>query len=223
MTRDEMAPDEFVALMLAWFQTHGRDLPWRATGDTYRVLVCEVLLRRSRGTTVAKVFHQFFARWPKQEDLAEARVEEVVEIIRPLGLIGRASQLVELGRQLAVLNVMPDTVVELCKLPGVGRYSASATLGAPAVDATTARVYRRYFGLTGVGEHKRVDAELWRLVGEPPVGDVHMSRRLNWAVLDLAASACAPRKPACQHCVLAETCAWNTTSSEAGTATTRRE
>lgn len=208
MTRSLADPEAFANRLLAWFDEHGREMPWRRTADPYELLICEVLLRRSRGTTVAKVTDAFFDRWPTPSHLAAAEVEEVVSVIRPLGLTNRAAQLVALGRRLAELGQLPDGVDELCQLPGVGRYTAAATLGRPAVDGTSARVYRRFFGELSSEEHKTVDGDLWQVVETVVRGGNDEVRRLNWAVLDLAASTCLPSHPRCGECPLLDSCVW---------------
>jgi A/G-specific adenine glycosylase len=202
-------PGVFADQLRAWFEANGRDLPWRSSEDPYQVLSCEVLLRRSRGTTVARVTDEFFRRWPTPAALSGAEVDDVAEVIRPLGLISRARQLVALGHELAGLHTFPETVEALCELPGVGRYAAAATLGTPAVDGTSARVYRRYFGQLDAEQHKTVDEELWDLVHRVLPADEATVRRLNWAVLDLAATVCLPGRPRCSSCPLSASCSWS--------------
>jgi A/G-specific adenine glycosylase len=205
---ENLHPDAawFTAQLLRWFRDHGRDFLWRNTDDPYVVLVCEVLLRRSRSTTVAKVMSGFFERWPDVPALADAEPEDVAAVIRPLGLTSRSVQLVAMARELRDLPSFPRSVDELTDLTGIGRYAAAATLGLPTVDGTSARVYRRFFGLTDDRPHKTVDDELWGAIEAISPNDQNASRRLNWAVLDLAASQCLPEKPRCSACPLVRRC-----------------
>jgi A/G-specific adenine glycosylase len=219
MPVDLSHPELFANQLLAWFEANGRDLPWRSSEDPYQLLICEVLLRRSRGTTVARVTDEFFRRWPSPAALSRAEVDEVAEVIRPLGLISRARQLVALAQELADLHTFPGTVKALCELPGVGRYAAAATLGAPAVDGTSARVYRRYFGQLDAEQHKTVDEELWDLVHRVLPSEAPTVRRLNWAILDLAATVCAPACPRCSACPLSANCSWSAAEANAGAGT----
>ena len=80
-----------------WGALNRRSFPWRETDDPFRILVAEVLLQRSRGVTVAKVFERLFSRWPDAEHLARARVDSIESVIRPLGLVSRATKLRALG------------------------------------------------------------------------------------------------------------------------------
>ena len=210
MTPVTADPDHFTSQLLAWYADNGREFPWRQTDDPYRILICEVLLRRSRSTTVAKVAGPFFERWPSAAALADADAGEVVDVIRPLGLTSRASQLVALGQGLRDRADFPSSVAELVSLPGVGRYAATATLGEPSVDGTSARVYRRYFGQFDAAHHKTVDDTLWELAAAVLSVQREVTRRLNWAVLDLAAGPCSPTRPKCAVCPLQQGCRWTT-------------
>src|SRR3954467_15093823 len=80
----------FVRPLLRWGRANRRSFPWRETDDAFRVLVAEVLLQRSRGVTVAKVYAELFDRWSTPEALARARTDSIRSVIRPLGLTRRA-------------------------------------------------------------------------------------------------------------------------------------
>jgi A/G-specific adenine glycosylase len=196
----------------AWGRRHRRSFPWRRTRDSFRVLLAEVLLQRSRGTTVAAVYAQLVDRWPTPSLLADANHDQVRELIRPLGLTNRASTLVALARRVTELGGVPETVEGLVGLPGVGPYAANATaavafgIRAPVVDGVTARVYRRYFGLSSE-RPPSADKELWDVVAQVTPDD--QVREWNWAVLDLAATICLPKVPRCPACPLQSHCAWS--------------
>lgn len=203
--------DAFVRDLRRWGRTHRRSFPWRETDDPFRVLVAEVLLQRSRGSTVAKVHDALFRRWPDPAALARARVGSVEDVIRPLGLVKRAATLRAMAAEVTRLGGVPRARAGLLALPGVGPYAADATLAvafgrrAPVVDGVTARVYRRYFGLEGTIPVP-ADAALHDLVERvTPRGG---SRTWNWAVLDLAALICIAGTPRCGDCPLARGCAW---------------
>jgi A/G-specific adenine glycosylase len=195
-----------------WGGENQRSFPWRETNDPFQILVAEVLLQRSRGKTVAKVYEELFRRWPTAAELARARVPTIESVIRPLGLIRRASTLKELAREVVRLGGVPRKLEGLLALPGVGPYAAGATFvvafggRAAVVDGVTARVYRRYFGLAGSGPPS-TDRELWALVHEAT--PTRNARQWNWAVLDLASMVCVPKVPRCGSCPLATDCRWS--------------
>jgi A/G-specific adenine glycosylase len=202
----------FVRRLLRWGREHRRSFPWREEADPFRVLVAEILLQRSRATTVAPVYTGLWRRWPDAAALSRARVDSIRAAIRPLGLVRRAETLKQLAAEVVALGRVPSTLESLLELPGVGLYAASATRAVAferrqaTVDGVTARVYRRYFGLDDELSAS-VDRELWAVVDRvtPPTG----VRDWNWAVLDLAATVCLPGRPRCEICPLASDCRWS--------------
>jgi A/G-specific adenine glycosylase len=197
--------------LLAWGRKNRRSFPWRETDDPWHVLVAEVLLQRSRGKTVAKVYEELFRRWPDAAALSRAREASIASVIRPLGLVRRASTLRAMALEVDRRGAVPSDTEGLLALPGVGRYAANATLAlgfgkrAPVVDGVTARVYQRYLGLPS-DLPATEDPQLWQKVEEAtPRGS---TRDWNWAVLDLAAEVCLPARPRCGICPLAEGCAY---------------
>jgi A/G-specific adenine glycosylase len=199
-----------------WGAQNRRSFPWRETSDPFRILIAEVLLQRSRGVTVAKVYERLFSRWPDAEHLARARVDPIESVIRPVGLTSRAAKLRDLARSVVDLGEVPDSLEGLLALPGVGRYAAGATLAvafnkrSAVVDGVTARVYRRYFGLAGDLPAVN-DKKLWSVVTD--VTPKRSVKEWNWAVLDLAATVCLPKVPRCSTCPLQADCAWARASS----------
>jgi A/G-specific adenine glycosylase len=199
-----------------WGAQNRRSFPWRETSDPFRILIAEVLLQRSRGVTVAKVYERLFSRWPDAEHLARARVHSIESVIRPVGLTSRAAKLRDLARSVVDLGEVPDSLEGLLALPGVGRYAAGATLAvafnkrSAVVDGVTARVYRRYFGLAGDLPAVN-DKKLWSVVTD--VTPKRSVKEWNWAVLDLAATVCLPKVPRCSTCPLQADCAWARASS----------
>jgi A/G-specific adenine glycosylase len=195
--------------LLAWDRENRRSFPWRETDDPWRVLVAEVLLQRSRGKTVAKVYEELFRRWPDAATLSRAQERSIVSVIRPLGLVRRATSIREMAREIVELGGVPSTFEGLTALPGVGRYAANATLAvafakhAPVVDGVTARVYRRYLALPS-DLPPTADAQLWTEVERATPG--RGMREWNWAVLDLAATVCLPQHPRCLRCPLVQRC-----------------
>jgi A/G-specific adenine glycosylase len=202
----------FVRELLAWGRRNRRSFPWRAERDPFKVLVAEVLLQRSRGSSVAPVYKRLFERWPSATELGRARVDSIRSVIRPLGLIRRAETLKTIARAVAERGSVPRSVEGLLKLPGVGQYAASATAAVAfgkrtaTVDGVTARVYRRYFGLESQ-QPASTDRDLWALVED--VTPERGVREWNWAVLDLAATVCLPAKPRCADCPLTARCSWS--------------
>jgi A/G-specific adenine glycosylase len=205
-----MATTDFVEPLLAWGRINRRSFPWRETANPFHILVAEILLQRSRGKSVARVITDLTKRWPTPESLSQAPAESIRSVIRPLGLTRRAETLIAMSAAIVARGGVPTDVNSLMKLPGVGRYAASATATVAfgsrnaTVDGVTARVYRRFFGSESDLPASN-DPALWELVDDvtPECG----VREWNWAVLDLAAMVCLPARPKCEICPVFPGCA----------------
>jgi A/G-specific adenine glycosylase len=168
--------------LLAWFDEHGRDLPWRKTHDPYAVLVSEVMLQQTQVARVVPRFIAWLERWPTAEALASAPVADLIREWQGLGYNRRAVNLHRAAQVIASKGWPED----LTELPGVGRYTADAVarfaLERPVlpVDTNVRRVLER----TG---------------GEFGPASAH-------AVMDLGATVCLARIPRCEACPLAEAC-----------------
>lgn len=197
--------------ILSWGRANRRTFPWREESDPFKLLIAEVLLQRSRSKTVAPVFKAVFQKWRGPAELGGARIDTLRRTLRPLGLVRRAEILRALARAVAGIGRVPETLDELTALPGVGRYTAAATLAiayrkaTPVVDSVSARVFRRFFGLSS-NRSPSEDAELWKAV--EAIAPPRQVREWNWAVLDLASQLCVPKQPRCPRCPLVNQCVW---------------
>ncbi|MEM1131162.1 MAG: A/G-specific adenine glycosylase, partial [Pseudomonadota bacterium] len=205
--------------LLAWYDRHHRDLPWRvppATGaagvkaDPYRVWLSEVMLQQTTVAAVTGYFQRFTQAWPTVHDLAAAPPEDVLAAWAGLGYYARARNLIKcagvVSRDLG--GVFPDTEEGLRALPGIGAYTAAAiasiAFGREAVvlDGNVERVMAR---LHAVEEPLPKSKETLRAFaadltpGERP-GDYAQ------AVMDLGATICTPKRPACVLCPWREAC-----------------
>src|SRR5262249_4939535 len=138
-------PQPDPALLLAWYDRHRRDLPWRSPPgrqpDPYRVWLSEIMLQQTTVVTVAPYFDRFVARWPTVSALAGASLDEVLHLWQGLGYYARARNLHACARTVAAQHGghFPETVGGLRELPGIGDYTAAA-IGAIAFDRRAAAV-----------------------------------------------------------------------------------
>src|SRR5215467_5254154 len=114
--------------LLTWYVTEHRELPWRATDDPYAILVSEMMLQQTQVDRVLPKYQQFLATFPTLADLAAASTAEVISVWVPLGYNTRAVRLQSIARQVIAEygGRIPDTIDELLKLKGIGRYTAGA-------------------------------------------------------------------------------------------------
>ncbi|MFP3252412.1 MAG: A/G-specific adenine glycosylase [Thermoproteus sp.] len=208
------SPRPFATVMVEWYRLHGdKDLPWRATSDPWAVLVAALLLRKTTVRQVVGVYGDFLRRWPSPRELAGAAVEEVEEVLRPLGMEKvRARLFKRLAEELLSKygGEVPLSLDELKELPGVGDYAAREVLVAvagaaePLLDRNAARVLERVFGVRSRRQRPHTDPALWefakRLV--PP----ESPREYNFGLLDFARKICTARSPRCEICPLASCC-----------------
>lgn len=216
MTQTKSIPSEvFLSKLLKWGQENRRDFPWRNETDPFRILIAELLLQRSRASSVAPIYEQLFQRWKTPDSLARATVDEITQIIKSLGLTERAKTIKSIAQYITeTLISFPNSIDKLTNIPGVGRYVAVATIvtafdaNIPLIDSVTARVYRRYFCISPFSKNgiELSTTELDEISHRLPN---HSWKLLNWAVLDLAAKICLPKKPRCARCPLSDSCAYS--------------
>ena len=197
--------------LVGWFRRHGRDLPWRRTRDPYHVAVSEFMLQQTQVSRVEQYYGRFLHQYPTIRDLAVAAPAKVRESWEGLGYYRRAVNLHRLA--VAVVEgrggVMPTSVQELSRLPGVGRYTAGAIASfafeqsEPAVDTNVARVIRRAFlGPRAQVSERRIWAVARTLV--PRRGAPAWS--FNQAIMELGALICTARVARCEACPVRSVC-----------------
>jgi A/G-specific adenine glycosylase len=194
--------------LLAWWHAERRDLPWRRTRDPWAVLVSELMLQQTQVARVIPRWHRFLERFPTPTACAGAGAGAVVEEWAGLGYNRRALSL----HRCAAAAVdrhggdLPDTLDALLALPGVGPYTARAVLAfaferdVAVVDTNVGRVLARTAGRRLGAREAQAVAD--RLV---PAGE---GWAWNQAMLDLGATVCTKRAPACARCPAATSCSW---------------
>src|SRR2546421_2124773 len=139
--------------LLQWYQEHQRDLPWRATDNAYAILVSEIMLQQTQVERVLPKYHQFLTAFPTLADLAAAPTADVISVWVPPGYNSRAVRLQSIARQVIAEDDgrIPDTIDELLRLKGIGRYTAGAIAcfayrkQVATVDTNIRRVLHRIF------------------------------------------------------------------------------
>ncbi|HEY2930132.1 MAG TPA: A/G-specific adenine glycosylase [Acidobacteriota bacterium] len=198
--------DNFAALVLTWFRTHKRDLPWRRNRDPYRIWVSEIMLQQTQVKTVVPYFERFIARFPDIASLARADEAEVVAYWSGLGYYSRARNLHRAARlMLQNGGRFPQRFDQILDLPGIGRYTAGAIASiafgtvCPVVDGNVRRLLSRYYG------RPLTQSECWERAGDllphRHTGDY------NQAVMEIGATVCRTDHPLCCQCPLENNCA----------------
>jgi A/G-specific adenine glycosylase len=199
--------------LLRWYRRRRRDLPWRRTRDPYAIWIAETMLQQTRSETVLRYYPRFLARFPTLSSLARARESAVLAAWSGLGYYARAHNLRWAARRIVERHDgrMPRGVEALRALPGIGRYTAGAVASiafgvrTPVLDGNVARVLARWFAVCGPVRSHSVMRSLWRKAERL----VHRSAPGDWnqALMELGATVCTPRAPACGRCPVRRGCA----------------
>jgi A/G-specific adenine glycosylase len=201
-------------LLLAWYDRHRRDLPWRARPgerpDPYRVWLSEIMLQQTTVATVGAYFERFLARWPELRALAAASLDEVLHAWQGLGYYARARHLHACARTVLDRHDgrFPADEAALRALPGIGDYTAAAIaaiafdMPATPVDGNIERVVARLFA-HGAPLPEAKPA-LRRLAATLTPAD--RAGDYAQAAMDLGATVCTPKKPRCILCPWREAC-----------------
>ena len=219
MTSPDARPG-FASALLDWYDRHHRELPWRtgpaagkagARPDPYGVWLSEIMLQQTTVQAVRPYYAAFLGKWPDVESLAAAETDDVMKAWAGLGYYSRARNLKKCAEAVATEHSgrFPDTEEGLRGLPGIGPYTAAAiaaiAFGRPAVviDGNIERVVSRFAAIETPLPAAKADIRVF-LEGHLPQdrpGDFAQ------AMMDLGATICTPRRPACVLCPVREGCA----------------
>ncbi|MBI5137326.1 MAG: A/G-specific adenine glycosylase [Nitrospirae bacterium] len=200
------------APLLAWYDRARRDLPWRRTADPYAIWVSEAMLQQTQVATVIPYYHRFLQRFPTVQALAAAPEGDVLKAWEGLGYYSRARNLQKAARVVLADHGgrLPDTAAALKTLPGIGPYMAGAVASIafgrsePVLDGNVERVLTRLFAIADPVAGRATRQHLWALAAEllsPARPGDH-----NQAMMELGATLCTPRAPACGACPLSARC-----------------
>ena len=210
---------DFSRELLAWYQQHKRDLPWRQDVTPYRVWVSEIMLQQTRIEAARGYFERFMAALPTLRSLAEADEDTVLKLWEGLGYYSRARNLHSCARILVrdYGGEFPRTAVELKKLPGIGDYTAGAIASIAfdrpesAVDGNVCRVLTRLEACPDTVSEAlkgRYRSELGAIMPEGECGD------FTSALMELGETVCTPGTPECGSCPLHALCTAHTAKEE---------
>ncbi len=200
--------------LLRWYDRHRRQLPWRAEpgvdADSYRVLVSELMLQQTTVATVTGRFSPFIQRFPDLETLAAADEGEVLHAWQGLGYYRRARALHAAAREIMQNHQgrLPASVDDLLSLPGIGEYTAKAVAAIAydqpvlPVDGNGIRIFARMFAIETPMPKAANEVRALATLFEPAERPADLAQ----AVMDLGATVCRPKQPACDKCPWREDC-----------------
>lgn len=205
--------------LLGWYDRHHRELPWRVSpaaaragkrADPYHVWLSEVMLQQTTVGAVKPYFAKFLDRWPSVKDLAAASSDDVMAAWAGLGYYARARNLKKCAEAVAADHdgIFPDTEDGLRALPGIGDYTSAAVAAiafnrpSAVMDGNVERVISRLFAIGAPlpGSKPEMKAKVRELTPNDRPGDFAQ------AMMDLGATICTPKRPACALCPFRDDC-----------------
>ncbi len=212
----------FAERVIRWQRSHGRaGLPWQQTRDPYRVWLSEIMLQQTQVTTVLGYYDRFLQRFPTVAALAAAPSEDVLAMWSGLGYYARARNLHKCAQAVVALygGEFPRSAAQLAELPGIGLSTAAAIAAfcfgerAAILDGNVKRVLARVFAYEGDIAQAAAQKALWTiaadLLPDAPAGEPLHAAMATYTqgLMDLGATVCTIRRPACDACPANAMCA----------------
>ena len=199
--------DFFAKELLRWHADFGRhNLPWQNNPSPYRVWVSEIMLQQTQVKTVLSFYEKFMNRFPGISELSSGSLDEVLNLWSGLGYYTRARNL-HLTSKIIMKEhngMFPDEAGELIQLPGIGRSTAGAILAlsferkASILDGNAKRIFCRYHAIKAWPNSADTMRKLWN-TADRHLPDARI-RDYTQALMDLGATVCKLKKPACGQC-----------------------
>ncbi len=201
----------FSRKLLKWYAAHHRELPWRQTGDPYKIWISEVMLQQTTVPAVIPYYNKWLSQFPDVQTLGDAPLQQVLKAWQGLGYYQRAKNLHRSARILVDEHggKIPQDYEELIKLPGFGPYTTAAVLSIaydklfPVIDANVRRVWMRIMGMKKEST-PRADKEILKYM-KPFLPPAKMGI-FNQAVMELGSLVCRTKSPLCLLCPVQEYC-----------------
>ncbi|MEW6126226.1 MAG: A/G-specific adenine glycosylase [Acidobacteriota bacterium] len=203
---------KFIEALLAWFEKHKRDLPWRQTRDPYQIWIAEVMLQQTQVATVIPFYERFLKTFPDVKSLARAKDTVLMKAWEGLGYYARARNLRDAARVIVEKHhsELPASREALLELKGFGVYTAASVASLAfnqdyaAVDGNVMRVLSRVLVIESDIRKPAAKREFQRIADSlVPMG---RAGKFNEAMMELGALICRPKNPACEGCPIRPYC-----------------
>ena len=202
----------FAETLIAWYEQHKRDLPWRGETDPYKIWVSEIILQQTRVQQGWDYYLRFIDNFPNIKELAEADEERVLKVWQGLGYYSRARNMHTAAREIMTKHngTFPKEYDKILDLKGIGKYTAAAIgsiafqLPYPAVDGNVIRIISRIFGVCDDVTQPAVVKRITEIC-ETQI-DSKRPGVFNQAAMDFGAQQCVPRNPKCDECPFQSSC-----------------
>lgn len=207
--------------LIQWYNTNGRDLPWRHTHNPYHIWLSEVMLQQTQVATVIDYYHRFLKAFPSIEDLANAPEDDVLKLWEGLGYYARCRNLHKTAKIVTenYNGQFPKTLEEVEALAGIGKSTAGAILTFsygqrhPLLDGNVKRVLSRLFDIADDVTKAATIKHMWQLSQAllTPASDPFA---FNQGIMELGATVCLPKTPRCLVCPVTQHCSANSQGTQ---------
>ncbi|WP_336244670.1 A/G-specific adenine glycosylase [Natronogracilivirga saccharolytica] len=205
-------PEPDIAGLISWYHRFRREMPWRNTSDPYLIWISEIMLQQTRVDQALPYYERFTKRYPDAASLASSGLDEVLRLWEGLGYYSRARNMHKAAKQIVDEHdgSFPTDYQDVISLRGVGPYTAAAVMSiafnypAPVVDGNVMRVISRLYHIE---DDIRLQSTRDRIeILAADLLDRARPGTFNQAVMELGATICTPRSPACHDCPLQNSC-----------------
>ncbi len=208
----ELPKQEFNHQLLAWFQDHKREMPWRGEKDPYKIWISEIMLQQTRVDQAWPYFERFMKLFPSVHDLASANQQQVLKAWEGLGYYSRARNLHAASKTIVnkFNGKFPESYDEVISLKGIGPYTAAAITSIAfdqpnaVVDGNVIRLVTRYYGIEDDIRSTRTIKQVQELVDQL-ISEEHPAE-FNQAMMELGSIVCSPTNPDCLNCPIQAGC-----------------
>ncbi len=207
-----MQAEIFSSLLIDWYRSEKRDLPWRYTYNPYHIWISEIMLQQTQMERGVSYFRRWIERFPDVTSVAAADEQELLRYWQGLGYYARARNIHRAAKEMVsrFAGCVPDEYQALLSLPGIGPYTAAAIASIAGnhdiavVDANVCRVYARLFDIDANIRQGKGLAQVEKIAREmlPP----GRARHFNQAIMDFGGLLCTPRSPRCGDCFIKNDC-----------------
>lgn len=203
----------FFHSIIEWFEKNGKKYPWRNEKDSYRILIAEVMLQRTKTAQVIPVYREFIKKYPDIKSASKASEKDIQKYVGKLGLFWRSKRMKQMINYIISNHngKIPEERKQLLKIPGVGDYIADAMTSfvfggrRTIIDSNVVRLVSRFFGFEKKGEMRR-NREFINFCQNLVSGKKHSQiRSFNWGMIDFANEICKIN-PRCNECQLSLQC-----------------
>lgn len=207
-----MDKELFGKMLLDWHESVDRNLPWKNTGDPYKIWISEIVMQQTRVAQGLDYYNRIVDALPTVHAMSSAAEDDILYLWKGLGYYSRARNMHRAAKMIVdeYDGVFPSTHVGLLSLPGVGPYTAAAIasfayeLPHAVLDGNVYRVLSRYFGIETPIDSGKGKKQFAQLSQECLAR--HQPSYYNQAIMDFGALQCKPKSPNCETCCLQEHC-----------------